>query len=95
MLWETEVVREAGRTYVRAVVPRTTGDWRDVCRVLGRPCDDAGRELVKRIARAGLVRSEKPGAVARRSDGRASNVKRVFDMASVCEYKRGLSGGGD
>ena len=81
-LWETAVEKAAdGSVTLRPRVPLSTMSAAQAARVLG-----VGRDRVYDIWQAGLLEGTKPGALARRRDGRGSNAALRLDTASVLEY---------
>lgn len=88
MLWETEVIQGApGEARVVACKPLVRGGMREVLRILGLDNSKANRQLVHRLAKAGRLKGWKPGAIATRRDGRASNAKWVFDLEGALRLK--------
>lgn len=83
LIWETEVVKaEPGRAIVQARKPLHTMSAKQAARVLGLSVD-----RVYDLWQAGCLEGSKPGAIARRRDGRASNAKLVLDAESVLRWK--------
>ena len=91
LLWDTEVVRRAdGVAELRARKPLSTCSIERVLAILGLEDTRGGRWTVYHLVRTGRLRATKPGAVAKREDGKRSNARLVFDMESVLRYKQGL-----
>jgi hypothetical protein len=82
-LWETSVERAAdGSVTLRPRAPLSSMSAGQAGKVLG-----LGRDRVYDLYKAGLIDGFKPGAIATRRDGRASNAALRLDSASVLEYK--------
>jgi hypothetical protein len=53
--------------------------------ILGLPKESVA--VVYRLYRAGVLKGSKPGAIAKRKDGKTSNAKLILDMESVLQYR--------
>lgn len=88
-VWATRVVRRGdGRAELVAVKPKKEITVAEASEIMG-----VSPRVVRRIWKAGLIVGWKPGAIAVRSDGRASNAELKLDAESVLRYKsrRGLT----
>lgn len=82
-VWATRVVRHGdGRAELVAVKPKKDLSVREAAEVLGTT-----RKVILRLREAGYIDGWKPGAIAKRSDGRESNAALVLDAESVMRYK--------
>lgn len=82
-LWETAVEKSPdGAVTLRARVPLSQMSVGQAGKILG-----LGRDRVYAIYQAGLIAGYKPGAIATRRDGRASNAALRLDSGSVLEYR--------
>ena len=82
-VWATRVIRhEDGRAELVASHPKRDLSVAETAKLLG-----ITPRTVRRIWKHGLIDGWKPGAVAERSDGRASNAALVLDAESVMRYK--------
>lgn len=89
-LWESEVSRAGdGKALVTARRLVVECEIDEVRKMLGK----VSRSTVYRLARAGLIRGYKPGMVKTRTDGRKSNAKWKFDVASVLAYRESRMAG--
>lgn len=82
-VWATRCVRRGdGRAELVAVKPQREISVAQCAEILGvKP------RVVRRLWKAGFIGGSKPGAIATRSDGRASNAQLVLDAESVLRYK--------
>ncbi len=82
LIWESTLERD-GENGVRLVArkPLCTMSAKQAARVL-----KVSVWTINKLARAGLIAGRKPGAVATRKDGRASNASLVLDAESVLRY---------
>lgn len=84
LVWESEVVRTGdGSVSVRAKVPTGTMSAKAAAKMIG-----CNTWTIRKIWKAGLLKGNKPGAIAKRVDGRGSNAALVLDAASVLAYKQ-------
>jgi hypothetical protein len=82
-LWETSVERAPdGAVTLRPRVPLSHMSTRQAAQVLG-----CSPWTVQNLYQAGLLDGYKPGAKAKRRDGRASNATLRLDSGSVLEYR--------
>ena len=82
-LWETAVeTAPDGAVTLRPRVPLSTMSAAQAGKVLG-----LGRDRVYDLYQAGLLDGWKPGAMAKRSDGRASNAALRLDTEGVLRYR--------
>jgi excisionase family DNA binding protein len=82
-VWATRVVRRGdGRAELVAVAPKKELTVREAAEVLGTT-----KKVILRLREAGLIDGWKPGAIAKRRDGRESNAALVLDAESVMRYK--------
>jgi hypothetical protein len=83
LIWESEVTRTGtGTVTLTARRPLSTMSCAHAAKLLG-----LGRDRVYDLYQAGLLDGYKPGAIAVRKDGRASNAAVRLDSASVLEYR--------
>lgn len=83
MIWESVVTRTGSNAVsITAQKPLDTMTCAQAGKVLG-----LGLCRVYDLYRAGLITGYKPGAVAVRKDGRASNAAVRLDTASVLAYR--------
>lgn len=89
-IWETEI-QPAGenRAVVVARKPLHRLSSGQAAKMLG--CSEW---TVRKLYRHGLLSGWKPGAAAKRSDGRGSNACLVLDAESVMRYKQSVSQAG-
>lgn len=81
--WTTRVVRHGdGRAELVAVAPKKEISVAEAGRLLA-----VTPRTIRRLWQHGLIEGWKPGAIATRSDGRASNATLVLDAESVMRYK--------
>lgn len=82
-LWETAVERKPdGSVTLRPRAPLSTISAKRAGEILG-----LGVDRVYDLYQAGLINGCKPGAVAKRKDGRRSNAALRLDSGSVLEYR--------
>jgi hypothetical protein len=85
LLWESDLTAAGdGRMIVTARRLVTDCTVERARKILGLP--KSRTAVVYRLYRAGLIDGAKPGAIAKRKDGRSSNAKLVLDMESVLRY---------
>ena len=90
LAWDTEITRHADNTVtLRAARPLHRMSTRQAARLLG--CSEW---TVGKLFRAGVLSGWKPGAAAKRKDGRASNACLVLDAGGVLLYKQAVSRSG-
>jgi excisionase family DNA binding protein len=82
LIWESMLERD-GENGVRLVArkPLSRMSTKHAARVLG-----VSVWTINKLHRAGKIHGYKPGAVATRRDGRASNAALVLDAESVLRY---------
>lgn len=82
LIWESTLERD-GDNAVRLVAkkPLSRMTTKHAARVLG-----VSVWTINKLHRAGKIQGYKPGAVATRKDGRASNAALVLDAESVLTY---------
>lgn len=84
LFWESEVRKNPdGSVSLTAVTPQAHMSRKQAAKALG--CSEW---TVSDLFRLGFLTGHKPGAIAVRSDGRASNAKLRLDSASVLAYKQ-------
>lgn len=89
-IWETEVTQAGdGRAVVVARKPLSRMSSKQAARLLG--CSEW---TVRKLFRLGLLSGWKPGAAAKRKDGRGSNACLVLDAESVLRYKQSRTSAG-
>lgn len=82
-VWATRVIKRGdGRAELVAVEPKKDLSVAEAARILS-----VGPRTVRRLWQYGLIDGWKPGAIAERRDGRASNAALVLDAESVLRYK--------
>jgi hypothetical protein len=87
LIWESEITQSGeGRAVVTARKPLSRMSVSQAAKLLG-----CGKGAVWRAYRAGLITGWKPGALAQRKDGRASNAALVLDAGSVLAYKESVT----
>lgn len=87
LLWETEVRSGAdGTAQVLARRPVLECDV-DRARIYLGGKEVVSRRQVWRLYQLGKITGYKPGAVARRTDGRGSNAKLVLSVESIMRYR--------
>lgn len=88
MLWDTEVTEVSpGKAEVVARRPLHSCDTQRALKVLGMRNCEGDKWTLYRLARLGKIRAWKPGEIEKRTDGRGSSAKWVFDFQSLLEYK--------
>lgn len=86
-IWETEITPAGdGRAIVTARKPLSRMSTGQAAKIL-----DCTEWTVRKLFRHGLLSGWKPGAAAKRSDGRESNAALVLDAESVLRYKQSVS----
>lgn len=87
MLWVTEVSQAGdGRAVVTAKTPALEGGIDKARKALGG-LDVVSRDDVYVLLRLGYIRARKNNPGRRRSDGKASNTKWIFDLVSCASHK--------
>lgn len=91
LIWESDVIHDTtsageNRATVVARKPLHRLSVKQAAKLL-----DCTPFTVRKAFRAGLISGWKPGAVAVRKDGQASNASLVLDAGSVLAYKEAVS----
>lgn len=88
LIWESTVTTQAGdgRAVVTAQKPLFRMSVKQAARIL-----QCGEQTVCKAFRRGLISGWKPGAMAKRRDGRQSNAALVLDAGSVLAYKESVT----
>ena len=87
LIWESEVKSAGeGQAVVTARKPLFRMTVRQAARLLG--CSEW---TVQKAFRAGKISGWKPGAIAKRGDGRGSNAALVLDAEGVLRYKESVT----
>lgn len=87
LIWESEVTSTSeGQAVVTARKPLFRMSVKQAAKLLG-----CSTRVVSKAFRCGKLSGWKPGAVAVRKDGRASNASLVLDAESVLRYKESVT----
>ena len=90
LIWESDVTRDGeNRAVVTARQPVFAMSTKQAGKVLR--CSE---RVVCKLYRNGILSGYKPGAIAKRSDGRKSNAAIKLDSESVIKYKAAIRSAG-